>query len=84
MRYLDTIINNGDPNAQVFDVKVNGVTKLTNLDIYLMAGGAQNKAVTRLISGVAPDANGKFTIEFVPVTSTYGTAAVNGIEVLNP
>lgn len=70
--------------AQKFDVKVNGVTKLSGVDIYNLAYSTQYRALTMTISNVAPDVNGKYTIEFVPISSTYWTASVNAIEVLNP
>jgi hypothetical protein len=70
--------------AQKFDVKVNGVTKLSGVDIYNLAYSTQFRALTMTISSVAPDVNGQYTIDFVPVSSTYWTASVNAIEVLNP
>jgi len=74
--------NDNNVGDQVFNVLVNGVVRVSNYDI-LSAAGFKFKAVTLLISGVAPDVNGVISLEFRPEPSVFSTASVNGIEVLN-
>ena len=60
-----------------FNVFCNGKTVLANLNIFEQAG--ENRPLVRKIKGLAPDAQGKLLLEFVPVTR-YAT--VSAIEVL--
>ncbi len=68
----------GGPGSRVFDVYSNGVALMRNFDIIKQAGG-EGRPVDRTFSGVAPNAQGKIVLTFVPVE---GMACVNGIEVV--
>ena len=63
---------------RVFNVFCNGKTILSNLNILDQAGG-ENRPLVRKIKGLAPNAQGKLLLEFVPVTR-YAT--VTAIEVV--
>jgi len=69
----------GGPGSRVFDLYCNGVGLLRNFDLFLAAGG-DHRAVERTFRGVAPNAQGKIVLSFVPVTNY---ACVNAIEVLD-
>jgi hypothetical protein len=60
----------------LFNVSINGVSALSNFDVYASAGG-KNKAVARSFTATA-DSNGKIAIVF---TSVKDNAKVSGIEV---
>ena len=68
----------GGVGSRVFSVYFNGVTLLRNFDIFKEAGGP-GRALDKAFHGLEPDAQGKLTLRFVPVTDY---ACVNGIEVL--
>lgn len=68
--------NQGGAGSRIFNVAINGLSVLTNYDIYTDAGGA-NKAVTRDFIASA-DSSGKITIHFTTVTDA---AMVSGIEI---
>jgi choice-of-anchor A domain-containing protein len=62
---------------RVFNVVVNGTTRLSNLDIYSAAGG-QYKALVKEITGTA-NALGQIVISFNTVTNN---ASIGGIELI--
>ena len=64
--------------SRVFDVYCNGTTLLKNFDILKEAGGASNRAVTRVFRHVAASPLGKLELTFVPVANY---ALVNAIEI---
>jgi hypothetical protein len=67
----------GGPGSRAFDVYCNGVALLRNFDVFRAAGG-DHRAVERTFNGIAPNAQGKIVLSFVPVTNY---ACVNAIEV---
>jgi hypothetical protein len=67
----------GGPGSRAFDVYCNGVALLHNFDLFRAAGG-DHRAVERTFNGVAPNAQGKIVLSFVPITNY---ACVNAIEV---
>jgi hypothetical protein len=64
---------------RVFNVSINGATRLSNFDIF-SAAGAQNKAAIKEFYATA-NSSGQMVIQFATVTDN---AQVNGIEVLAP
>jgi hypothetical protein len=69
----------GGEGSRTFDVYCNGIALLRNFDIFRAAGGAQ-RAVEKSFHGVAPNAQGKIELSFVPVVNY---ACVNAIEVVD-
>jgi len=67
----------GGPGSRVFNVVCNGRVVLRELD--LLKDGAENQLVTRKITGLEPNSQGKLFFEFVPVKD-YAT--ISAIEVL--
>jgi hypothetical protein len=67
------------PGQRTFNVSINGVTQLSNFDIFAAAGG-QNKAVIRDLYAAA-NSSGQMIIQF---TTVVNNAQINGIEVLKP
>lgn len=63
--------------ARVFDVYCNGKVLLKNFDLPKEA--AQVDVVTRKVTGLEPNAQGKLLLNFVPVE---GYASVTGIEII--
>ncbi|WP_165075148.1 discoidin domain-containing protein [Paludisphaera rhizosphaerae] len=63
-------------NQRLFDVLVNGVTQISALDVFAVAGG-QNRAVGRDLV-VQADSSGTITIAF---KALKGNASVNAIEI---
>ena len=68
----------GGIGSRLFDVHANGVTLLKNFDLFKTASGG-NRAVTRTFRILAPNAQGKLVLSFVPVANY---ACVNAIEVV--
>jgi hypothetical protein len=62
---------------RVFNVFCNGKTILSNVNIHNEVG--ENRPLAKKIKGVAPNAQGKLLLEFVPVT---GYATVTAVEVI--
>jgi hypothetical protein len=82
LRFAETWFGPGSPGgggtgSRVFDVYCNGVALLRNFDIFRAAGGAQ-RAIEKSFHGIAPNAQGKIVLSFVPVVNY---ASVNAIEV---
>jgi hypothetical protein len=69
----------GGVGSRVFDVAINGESKLSNFDIFATAGGA-NIAIAKDFT-VTSDASGKVTVQFTSVTDN---AIVSGVEVTQP
>jgi hypothetical protein len=69
----------GGPGSRAFDVYCNGVALLHSFDVFRAAGG-DHRAVERTFHGIAPNAQGKIVLSFVPVTNY---ACVNAIEVVD-
>ncbi len=67
----------GGAGSRLFDVHCNGVALLRNFDIFSEAGGAY-QAVEKTFPRIAPNAQGKLNLAFVPVRNY---ACVNAIEV---
>jgi hypothetical protein len=65
------------PGARVFDVFVNGVLVLDNFDVYVAAGNAGDKGITRTFAAL-PQA-GVITVSFDHVVEN---PAIKGIEIL--
>jgi hypothetical protein len=64
-------------DKRIFDVFCNGKVIVRHINLKEEAG--ENRAVTRKVSGLGPDAQGKLLLEFVPV-SQYAT--ISAIEVV--
>ncbi len=69
----------GGVGSRVFDVYCNGRALLKDFDIFKTAGGG-NRAIQRTFRGLAPNAQGKLMLSFVPVVNY---ASVNAIEVVS-
>jgi hypothetical protein len=69
----------GAEGSRLFDVFCNRKLLLNNFDIFKEAGG-NFRAVERKFSGLEPNAQGKLTLSFVPL-SNY--ACINAIEVID-
>jgi hypothetical protein len=76
-RALVTAPSDGATASRIFDVFCNGKLVVRQLDLTREAG--QNHSLTRRISGLQPNAQGKLLLEFVP-TNQYAT--VSAIEVV--
>jgi hypothetical protein len=76
-RALVTAPSVGATASRIFDVFCNGKLVVRQLDLTREAG--QNHSLTRRISGLQPNAQGKLLLEFVP-TNQYAT--VSAIEVV--
>jgi hypothetical protein len=63
--------------ARIFSVAINGLTVLTNFDIFA-AAGTSNKAVVRDFTGVVPNTAGDIVVTFIP--GTADNPKVCGIE----
>jgi hypothetical protein len=66
-------------NTRIFNVDINGVNVLQDLDIVLVAGGG-NKALIKEFMKEA-DSSGRYVIKF---STTKDAATVSGIEVIRP
>ncbi len=64
---------------RVFDVAVNGVTVLTNLDVFAQVGA--NKALNEVINNISPSA-GAVTIQFLGTSSTDTSAMVEALQLI--
>jgi hypothetical protein len=64
--------------SRVFDVLVEGVVVVDNLDIFLAAGGGNNSYIVTAFPFVT---DGTITIDFV--AGTVGNPQINGIEVFD-
>jgi malectin (di-glucose binding ER protein) len=69
----------GGPGERLFDVYANGVALLRNFDVYKEAGG-EDRALDKVFHSLAPNAQGKIVLSFVPVRNY---ACINAIEVLD-
>ena len=69
----------GGAGNRLFDVYCNGVALLRSFDIFRAAGG-DHRAVEKTFRGIAPNAQGKIVLSFVPVVNY---ACVNAIEVVD-
>ncbi len=67
----------GGAGARQFDVYLNGEALLRNFDIFREAGGCL-RALTRTFRHIAPNAQGKLVLQFVPIRNY---ALINAIEV---
>ncbi len=82
LRFAETWFGPGKPGAgglgsRVFDIYCNGAALVRGFDIFRAAGGAQ-RAVEKTFHGIAPNAQGKLVLSFVPEVNY---ACVNAIEV---
>ncbi len=68
----------GGAGSRIFDVYCNGTALLHNFDIFRAAGG-DHRAIERTFHGIAPNAQGKIVLSFMPVVNY---ACVNAIEVV--
>lgn len=68
----------GGDGSRMFQVSVNGVVKLSLLDL-LAGAGAPNRLYVRVLKDVRPDSDGRLHLRFDPVV---GPAVLNGIEIL--
>ncbi len=64
-------------NGRIFNVFCNGKLVLTQLDILKQAG--ENHPITRTLSGIEPNAQGKIVLDFIPV---HDYATITAIEVI--
>jgi glucuronoarabinoxylan endo-1,4-beta-xylanase len=64
---------------RVFNVAINGVTVLTNFDVYAQVGG--NTADLQVLNNIAPS-GGVITITFTGTTSTDTNAMVDAIQII--
>ncbi len=64
---------------RVFNVLVNGVTVLANLDVYAQAGA--NTALNEVLNNLAPS-GGAITLQFVGTASKDGNAVVEAIQIV--
>jgi hypothetical protein len=69
----------GGPGSRIFDIYCNGVALVRNFDIFRMAGGA-HRAVVKSFHGVAPNAQGKIELSFVPVVNYACVTAIEVVE----
>lgn len=72
-------LGGGGAGSRLFNVNCNGVALLKNFDIYKQSGG-ENRALEETFTGLKPNAQGKLTLEFVPVVNY---ASINAIEVVD-
>ena len=72
-------LNEKAPGKRVFNVAINGNVVLTDLDIF-QESGARYKALVKQFTGIAPDANGRITIDVQK--GKTGTPQINGIEII--
>jgi hypothetical protein len=84
LRFAETWFGPGKPGAggvgsRIFDVYCNGTALMRNFDLFRTAGGAQ-RAIEKSFHGIAPDAQGKIELSFVPVVNY---ACINAIEVVD-
>jgi hypothetical protein len=68
----------GKPGDRVFSVFCNGKTILENLNVAQQAG--ENRPLVRKIRGLAPNAQGKLLLDFVPVTRYATVTAIEVVE----
>ena len=83
LRFAETYFGSNIPNsppfragARVFDVFVNGVALLRDVDIGNLAGGP-NRGIERVFENLEPNAQGLIVLEFKPLRNY---ACVNAIE----
>jgi hypothetical protein len=67
----------GGPGSRIFDLYCNGSALMRNFDLFRTAGGSQ-RAMEKSFHDIAPNAQGKIVLSFVPVENY---ASVNAIEV---
>jgi hypothetical protein len=84
LRFAESWFGPGQPGgggagSRAFDVYCNGAALLRNFDVFRTAGG-DHKAVEKTFQDVAPNAQGKIVLAFVPVVNY---ACVNAIEVVD-
>ncbi|MFN7996885.1 MAG: malectin domain-containing carbohydrate-binding protein [Bryobacteraceae bacterium] len=83
LKFSETWFGAGQPGgggegSRIFDVYCNGMALLRNFDIVKAAGG-HHRAVERTFRDIAPNAQGKIVLSFIPVLNY---ACVNAIEVI--
>jgi Malectin domain len=76
-RYGDSVIDSQVTGGRLFSVFCNGKLILKDLDLIKEAG--ENHPLVRKVTGLAPNAQGKLLLEFIP-TRNYAT--VTAIEIL--
>ncbi len=64
---------------RIFNVLVNGVTVISNLDIFAQVGG--NKALNEVLNNIAPSA-GAVTIQFIGTNSPDTSAVVEALQLI--
>jgi hypothetical protein len=84
LQFAETWFGQGKPGAggagsRMFDVYCNGAALLRNFDMFRAAGGPQ-RAIEKSFHGIAPNAQGKIELWFVPIVNY---ACVNAIEVVD-
>ncbi len=77
--FAETYSGDFGTGDRVFNVEINGVTVLANLDVYSQVGA--NTADVKVINNISPS-NGAITITFLGGTSTDGNAFVDALQVI--
>ncbi|HET9868881.1 MAG TPA: malectin domain-containing carbohydrate-binding protein, partial [bacterium] len=75
----ETYSGDASVGARVFSVLVNGVTMVSNLDLY--AQGGANQALNQVLNNLTPSA-GAVTLQFVSTGGTDANALVEAIQVI--
>ena len=84
MRFAETWFGPGKPGgggagSRIFDLYCNGSALMRDFDLFRTAGGAQ-RAIEKSFRDIAPNAQGKIVLSFVPAVNY---ASVNAIEVVD-
>ena len=77
--FAETYSGDFGTGDRVFNVAINGVTVLSNLDVYAQVGA--NTALNEVINNIAPS-GGVITITFTGTTSTDGNAMVEALQII--
>jgi len=77
--FAETYSGDNAKGDRVFNVLVNGVTVISNLDVFATVGA--NTALNEVINNIAP-LNGAVTIQFVGTTSTDTNAMVEALQLI--
>ncbi len=77
--FAETYSGDEAKGDRVFNVLVNGVTVISNLDVFATVGA--NTALNEVVNNIAP-LNGAVTIQFVGTTSTDTNAMVEALQLI--
>ena len=72
-------ISEKEAGKRIFNISINGITVLTDLDVFHQAGG-KYKALVKQFTGIVPDANNRITVGIDK--GKVGSPQVNGIEII--